>query len=462
MRVLNTLIGKPWILIGAVLAVVFALWVASTRTQAHAVRAAFDAAVNVVPGLDVQVDGIDVGKVKSVDFEDGRAIVVLGIDDERFWPLRAGSTARLSWGTTAGTGTRRVDLDPAAKGPELAEGGIIETKDTTTPVEFDEIFNTLDAEARRDLTGVLKHLGGGLRGRSGDLNAALLAGAPALEETSDVLTDLSRDEAALSGLVTSTDRTTAVLAQQERAIASLISVAAATFDTLARNSDAVQRTLTDLPPTLRDARSTLVRLDPSVERLDGLVNDLRPGAQALGPLADVAVGALGQLRPTAVLGRDTVAVGTRAAPQVTRLLKKAQPFATTLGTQLEKLTPMLACIRPYAPEVGGFAHGFGSWTKNYVPNTGQEGRPNTPVQSHYARVLALESSSSLHNYPPSERTSSIATAAGKRYSFPRPPGFDAGQPQLMPECQVGAEALDPSKDPEAKLPTALTEAGAKP
>lgn len=462
MRTLNTLIGKPWLLIAAILAVIFAFWVASTRTQSHSVRAAFDAAVNVVPGLDVQVDGIDVGKVKSVEYEDGRAIVGLGIDDERFWPLRAGTTARLSWGTTAGTGTRRVDLDPSARGPELAEGGIIETKDTTTPVEFDQIFNTLDGDARSDLTGMLKNLAGGLRGRSGDLNAALKAGAPALEAASDVLTDLSRDEAALSSFVASTDRTTAVLAQHERAIASLISVAAATFDTFARNSTAVQRTLTDLPSTLRDARSTLVRLDPSVERLDGLVSDLRPGARALGPLAEVAVPALRQLRRTAALGRDTITVGTRAAPQVDRLLSKAQPFVTTLGTQLEKLTPMLACIRPYAPEVGGFAHGFGSWTKNYVPNTGQEGRPNAPVQSHYARVLALESSTSLHNYPPTKLTSSIVAAANKRYSFPRPPGFDARQPWLMPECQVGPEALDPSKDPEAKLPTALTGKGAKP
>jgi phospholipid/cholesterol/gamma-HCH transport system substrate-binding protein len=456
-----TLVDHPWVFITIAGLVLFALWVTSTRTQEHEVRAAFDAAVNVVPGLDVQVDGVDAGKVKSVDLVEGRAIVTLGLEGDRFWPLHRGTTARISWGTTAGTGTRRIDLDPAParSAPEIPEGGIIATGDTVTPVEFDQVFNTLNRPTRGGIQEIAANLDTTLEGRAGALNEGLRSGAPAVEAASDVLSDLGQDEAALSGLVEHGAGATRVMASRERRISNLISVADATFATFARNSDDLRATISATPATLSDARTTLERLDPTVERLDALVGDLRPAVRTLSPLAQQARPALRELRRTVALARDTVSIGRRAAPPTTALLTNAQPFVKTLGGVLQRLKPMLACVRPFAPEVAGFAHGFGSWTKNYVPKTGQGGRANPPVMSHYARVLALASPTSVHNYPPGELSSPLLRAAGKTYTFPRPPGFEAKQPMMLPECGITPAALDPSKDPEARLPSTLPAGG---
>src|SRR5207253_1032890 len=81
----------------------------------------------------------------KVSFDDARAIVELGINDDA-WPVPRGTTARLRYGTTLGNGTRRVDLQLGPRNaPKLPEGGIIGLEHTTTPVEFDQIFDTFDA-----------------------------------------------------------------------------------------------------------------------------------------------------------------------------------------------------------------------------------------------------------------------------------------------------------------------------
>jgi hypothetical protein len=49
-------------------------------------------------------------------------------------------------------------------------------------------------------------------------------------------------------------------------------------------------------------------------------------------------------------------------------------------------------------------------------------------------------------------TSNFLTLAGGgiKYAMPRPPGLNAGQPWLLPECGAGAQALDPNADPEQR------------
>jgi len=38
---------------------------------------------------------------------------------------------------------------------------------------------------------------------------------------------------------------------------------------------------------------------------------------------------------------------------------------------------------------------------------------------------------------------------GQKYALVRPPGYNAGQPWMLPDCGAGADGLDATKDPEA-------------
>jgi virulence factor Mce-like protein len=440
------LAGRPWLFIIVAAAIPFMIWAIGTRSEPHHVRVSFAAAVNVVPGLDVQIDGFDVGKISSVKLVGERAEVTLGIKDGRFWPLRRGTTATLRWPTPAGSGTRKVDLSPAASpAPPLPEGGIIAGRDAVTPVEIDQVFNTFDMPTRTHLRRGLQHTAKTFGENSATVRKALGSFDEAVGAYRDVSGDLAADRATLRTLVGSTAGVMRRLAPHERAISDLVTVANRTLATFADHSSRLQASITKFPGTLQESRTTLARLDLSVAKVSDLVTDLRPGARTLAGFARSAAPTLAALRPTARLGVKVTDQLRTDAPQLTRALAAGQPLMANTRSILTRAEPMLECLRPYTPEAAGVAVLWGSWTKNYNPKLA--GGRIHEAQDHYARVLVTASPTSFHAYPKGT-SSQIQEALGKKYAMPRPPGLGVGKPWFLPQCGVTEAGLDPTKDPE--------------
>lgn len=435
-RIADSAIARPWAVLAGLALIAFAVWAYGTRTQAHHVVVAFDSATSIATGMDVQVGGVDVGKVAGVERRDGQAIVRLGIDDDSVWPLHDGTTAAVRFGTTVGNGTRRIDLVPGpASARPLPENGVIPARHAISPTEFDQLFDTFDAATRDDVRGLARNGAATLRDRSATLDAALQRTAPGMEAVSGVLADLGSDERALRTFIDRTGGAMAQLASRRAQIRALMTVGAQTFRTFAANTSGVQRSLEQAAPTLVAARGTLARLDRSVGRLDALLADLGPGARALRPLAAAARPALAALRRTVPEARGTVRTATHSAPEITALLRDGAPFMTKTAPVLSDLAPMLACIRPYAPEIAGFFTNWASFSQAFDGT------------SHYARVRGVEGPTSLNDVPDLTTAQFLAAAgAGTVYAGLRPPGYNGGKPQFMPECGVGRDVLDPAKD----------------
>jgi virulence factor Mce-like protein len=431
------LIRRPWVLISAAVFVAAVMWAIGTRQHDHHVRAAFQNAVSIVPGLAIRYEGLVVGKVSSVSYQDGEAIVGMGIDSGPAWPLHRGTVAVLRWGTTVGNGTRFVELRAGpASAPKIPDGGIIGVQDTVTPVEFDQIFNTFDAPTRANMRAMLAHTGDTLAGHAGTLNAGLHRAPPALASAAGVMQDLASDQSALTGTILNGHRVMQVLAGRQAQISDLVTVAAATFDEFAAHSRDVQSSIEGMHPTFQQARATLARLDTSLGGLSALVADLRPGAAQLRPLAAEARPALVQLRHTVPVALATVRTAEASAPAVTTMLANGVPFAGDLGNVLSRLGPMLSCVRPYAPELAGFLSNWASWAQDYDAIT------------HYGRVRVIEGPHS-GTFAQGVSTAQFVNATGSLYALPRPPGVAAGQPWLIPSCGYGPAALDPARDPES-------------
>lgn len=431
------LVDNPWVVVGAVLFAILAWWVYGTRTQEHEVRAVFDEAVSVYSGLDVRVDGLDAGKVKKVENEDGKAVVTLGIDDDAAWPLRRGTTATLRFGSTIGNGTRIIDLNPGPEnGPEIPDGGIIPNKDTVEPTEFDQIFDTFDARTRKSLQSMLAGTGDVFGPRAQELRSAVEESGPGLEALGGFAEDLARDEPALRAFVANTHRVTRTLAARRNDLSGLVGVAAATFNEFANNTRGIEQNLDKFGPAVRETRTTLARLDTSVDTLDGLMRDLAPGARELKSLSTDLRPALAALRDTVPQAVSTFRTTRKAAPAITTLLKDAQPFSKDAGPMFRDLAPMLACVRPYAPEIAALFTTWAGWSKNYD----HVGR--------YGRIFANGGPTAPVSTPPNLVTPElITTFAGEGYALARPPGYNAGKPMFMPECGITADRLDPKKDP---------------
>ena len=429
------LIARPWVFIVLAGLVAFVVWAKGTRTQPHEVRAVFDEAVSLYPGLDVRVDGLDAGKIKAVDNVDGKAVITLGIKDDKIWPLHQGTKAVLRFGSTVGNGTRIVDVVPGpSSAPEIPENGIIANANTVETTEFDDLFDTFDTKTRANLQGTLKGTGDTFGPRASQLGQGIEATPEGLGAVGDLANDLDADEPALKAFIANTYRTTNALASRRDAISSLVGNLSTTMTAFANHTDGITGSLERFPSTSSEAQTTLRRLDTSVGHLDALVTDLRPGASELGRLAVKLRPALNNLRQTVPYAIQTFRTARRASPDIEALLRQAQPTSDKAAPALATFAPMAACIRPYAPEGAAL---LTEWTSfNQLKDS----------TSHLGRLWANVGATSFTSNPLNPKD--YVAATGQKYALVRPPGLGVGKPQFQPECGVTQDGLDPAKDPE--------------
>lgn len=422
-------------LVGAICVVAaIALTAAGRPDELHA---SFASAVNLVEGAEVRVGGVKVGSVEDIEAVDGVADVTMAIDDDRIWPLHEGTRARIRWGGTVAYALRYVELTPGPDGGRaLEDGARLMTADTTSPVEFDDVFDIFDEPTREDLGTLVDRAAATFGGRGAELRSGLREGAPAFDELAEVLERLGADPHALRTLARAGHATAGALREREAELRDLVAGAGATFDEVADHSDATRRALARLPRTLRTVRGTLGRLDSSLEGIDGLVADLRPGAREARSLARPLASATGALSVVAPRLDETLRAVDRGAPQISRFLTEARPLLQQLAPTLDRLAPMVGCIRPYAPEFAGLFSTWHSFTTRY------------DKLSHYARVnFQGNRFGSLATQPVAEQQK---TDPNLDYAFIRPPGYLAGDPQFLPQCGAGREGLDAAADPEAR------------
>jgi ABC-type transporter Mla subunit MlaD len=338
----------------------------------------------------------------------------------------------------------------------IRDGGIIETRDTLPAVDLDQVLGVFTQTTRTHLTHYLGNLASGVTGNETALHNGLNSAPPAVSAANGVLSDLSSNTYALQGLILNGDRLTSVLASRAPAISDLVTVAGQTFGALAAHANGIEQSIQDLPGALSEARGTLVRLDSSVGILNGLITDIRPGAAKLSPLAVAIRPTLAALRRIVPIGVSTLSQATAAAPSITRLLDAGIPFMPKLGSVTSQLAPMVACIRPYAPELGGAITAANGWIQTYVleqPNaapgvTFTGAQQGQFVRQHGIRAMPQASATTLHAVPPGITTQAFVNATGKGYAEPRPPGLSVGQPWFLPNCGAGPNSLNPANDPE--------------
>ena len=134
-------------------------WVPVLGTEFYTVEAELPTAQAVVPGQGqtVNVAGVKIGEVGSVQLEDGKAVVELKIKDE-FRPIYRDSTVLLRPKT--GLKDMYMALDPGnRRAGELPEGGRVRVANTLPDVNSDEFLAQLDSDTRAYLQ-ILLNAGG--------------------------------------------------------------------------------------------------------------------------------------------------------------------------------------------------------------------------------------------------------------------------------------------------------------
>jgi ABC-type transporter Mla subunit MlaD len=395
---------------------------------------------SIVPGQDVRIAGSVVGTVSSVaPLARGRAVRIGLTIDAQAWPLRRGTTVDLRWGGTVSFLNRyiAIQMGPGGAAP-IADNATIPARQVAIPTEFDQLIGTFDRPTRRSLKAFLDNAGAALWASRAPLRSSLQVAPAAVGNASAALSDLHASDADLSTLVGSTANVVAALHQANPGLGRLIADTGTTLNATARASTALQSTLGELPRTLTQTDTTAAMATATLTAADRLLARLAPGVAQLQQLPDPLNQLLSSLISIGPDATATLSTAARDTPAITQFVNRTTVVMPTVDGVAQQATTSLSCIRPYTPEIAAF---FSNWG-DFISQVDQK--------DHLIRANIQQLLPAPTPIEPYNSATAVKMFPGLRYAFPRPPGYDAGQPWFLPQCHAGPSALNPAADPEAR------------
>jgi ABC-type transporter Mla subunit MlaD len=341
-----------------IVAVVALLLFSGGDKQTYKVRAIFDNAGFVIPGEDVKVAGVKVGKIDSLDVtDDSKAVVVLDIQDKGYQDFR--KDAECTVRPQSLIGERFVECKPTqarqATAPEppaleqIQDGPgkgeyLLPVDRTRKPVDLDLIADITREPERARLSIILNELGTGVAGRGSDLNDVIRRADPALLEVDRVLKILASENRALRELAVNGDTVLAPLARERRHVSGAIDNSGAVAEATAERSRALEADIARLPPFLRELKPTLVALGGFADQATPVFTALGSEAPAInrlveeiGPFSTAATPAIESLGEAAKVGTPATIAAKPVVTQLKVLSKQLKPVASTAAAVLTSL-----------------------------------------------------------------------------------------------------------------------------
>ncbi len=344
----------------------------------YKLHARFTNASQLVKGNLVQVGGVPVGEVEKIDLtDDGEAEVTIGITDDDYAPLRVGTVATVRQASLSGVANRYIDLTlpDGSKQKTLDDGATIPASETTSAVDLDELFNTIDPKTRAALQGVIRGFGKTYADDPRGANEGWMYLNPSLVASARLFEELNRDTPLLSRFITASSKLVTDIAERRDDVSGLVDHLATTTNALNSRSGSLATAIGRLPAFMRRANTTFVNLRAALDDLKPLVDDSKPAVKALKPF-------LAELRPLAQDARPTVKnlAGLIQAPgadnDLIELTKAQSPLrdvavsdqqingktregALPASTKaLGEAAPELAFARPYSVDLTGWFDDF--------------------------------------------------------------------------------------------------------
>ena len=354
-----------------------------TGGSEYTVKVEFENAGQLVKGNQVEVGGRPIGTVKNIELtDDGMAEIEIKLDQLK--PLHEGTTAVIRSTSLSGIANRYVALTLGPNNArKIGSGGRIEADKTTSPVDLDQLFNTLDEPTRKGLQDIIQGSAAQYDGKAKKANESIKYFNPALSTSSTLLRELVRDKVVFEQFVSDSANVVSDLAERREDLTGLVTNANATAAAIGDENAALARTLDLLPNTMREANTTFVNLRSTLDDLDVLVSESKPATKRLAPFLRELRPLVRDARPTIRDLRTLIRKPGRGNDLI-ELAQKTPRLANLTDTvfprsvrALQKTQEVLEYARPYTPDFAGWLTKFGTSAATYDAN------------GHYARIQPI-------------------------------------------------------------------------
>jgi len=305
----------------------------------------FSNAQAVTPGQGqaVVIAGVQVGKISSVDLDEGHAVVGMDIEPKYLQLIHPNATLLLRPKTNLNDMT--VEISPGRSGEHVEDGHNFPLARTEPSTPFEAFLSTLDGDTRQYLQLLVSGGAQGIGGRGRQLGNAFRRFQPFAHSISDLNRAVAQRRVALARVIHDFGLLTTELGRHDAELERFVSSSKAALGNFANQQQSIQESLVEFPSTLSALQSALASSDrfSTVSRpaLLGLI----PQAQALVP----AIKANERFfRQTTVPIRDQIRPFTR---QIRPVLTHTNEGAADLNTSVTGFGNSLGAFNSFLNEL---------------------------------------------------------------------------------------------------------------
>lgn len=317
--------------------------------EGYRVSALFRETGLLVPGADVRISGVNVGKVAAISNRGVSSFVTMDIDPQ-FAPLPADTRAILRVKTLLGEGYIALSAGDRHR-RSFRDGAMIPNAQIGQTQSLDQVLGAFNTPTQHDFEAFLTGSSTALAGQGGSLSAAIGNLNPALTELTAMVGVLNGQQSAVRGVIANGATVLTTLGDRTAALRTLITAGEQVLSSTAARNAALTATVDALPPFLTTLRTTM-------RTLGGTLGVAKPSLDALKPVAPLLTPALHDLirlsGPAVKLlhaAPGLIRSADRALPAVQRFTTAFRPAVDALLPAARELAPVITFVATYRQEL---------------------------------------------------------------------------------------------------------------
>ena len=311
-------------------------WLPFVGEEFEHITAEFSTAQAVTAGQGQAVDiaGIQIGKVSSVNLENGHAVIGMDIEPKYMDLIHPDASFLLRPKTNLND--MIVEIEPGTAKGQVEDGDHFTLAQTEPNSNLDAFLSTLDADTRQYIQLLVAGGAQGIGGRGKQLSNAFRRFEPFVHYTAKLNTAIAERRVALSHVIHNFGLLTGELSRHDAAIQRWVTSSKDALGNFANQQASVQKAFVEFPSALQAAKAGLASSNRFSQAAYPSLIKLIPQAQALGPafnateklFEETTTPIRNQIRP---FTREVRPVLSQAAKGSEPLEKTVRSFGNSLG-----------------------------------------------------------------------------------------------------------------------------------